>query len=92
MTAGTGEGDGPSLMAAGEQMYPAVMASGPGSHVAAWLHPETDARAVALSIASHTAMAVPAERGLFHMYFFIADTPAARDHQARSSTAACRST
>lgn len=63
-------------MAADGEMYLAVMASGPGSHVAAWLHPGTDARA-GLSIRNHVAMAQLAERGLFHMYF-IADTPAAR--------------
>ena len=58
------------------KMLLAVMASGAGSHVAAWLHPETDSRA-GLSIANHVAMAQLAERGLFHMYF-VADTPAAR--------------
>ncbi|HEY4251347.1 MAG TPA: LLM class flavin-dependent oxidoreductase [Roseomonas sp.] len=63
-------------MAADGRMYLAVMASGAGSHIAAWMHPETDARA-GISIARHTAMAQLAERGLFHMYF-IADTPAAR--------------
>lgn len=59
-----------------EKMLLAVMASGAGSHIAAWMHPETNSRA-GLSIESHMAMAQLAERGLFHMYF-VADTPAAR--------------
>ncbi|WP_424811511.1 LLM class flavin-dependent oxidoreductase [Roseococcus sp. YIM B11640] len=58
------------------KMLLAVMASGAGSHIAAWRHPETDAGA-GVSAANHCAMAQLAERGLFHMYF-VADTPAAR--------------
>ena len=57
-------------------MLLAVMASGAGSHIAAWRHPEADAGA-GVSIAAHLEMAQLAERGLFHMYF-VADTPAAR--------------
>lgn len=66
-------------MAADRMMVLAVMASGAGSHVAAWLHPENDSRA-AVSIRHHIAMAQLAERGLFHLYF-VADTPAARTGQ-----------
>lgn len=60
-------------------MLLAVMASGPGSHIAAWRHPENNA-AGGVSIAHHAEMAQLAERGLFHMYF-VADTPAARTNK-----------
>ncbi|TCH98219.1 LLM class flavin-dependent oxidoreductase [Roseococcus sp. SYP-B2431] len=63
-------------MADRKKMLLAVMASGAGSHIAAWRHPETDAGA-GVGIAAHVEMARLAERGLFHMYF-VADTPAAR--------------
>jgi len=58
------------------QMILAVMASGPGSHVASWLHPATQADA-GIDIRNHMRVAQLAEAGLFHLYF-VADTPAAR--------------
>jgi len=63
-------------MASRDRMLLAVMASGPGAHVAAWRHPAARG-ASNIRIAHQVAMARLAERGLLHLYF-VADTPAAR--------------
>ena len=59
-----------------KQMSLAILATGTGSHVAAWLHPATTPTG-GTDIAHYRRMARLAEAGRFDL-FFIADTPAAR--------------
>ena len=54
----------------------AILASGAGSHAAAWLHPATNPRG-GTDIGHYRHLARLAEAGTFDL-FFIADTPAAR--------------